>query len=328
MGWKARDIPDLSGKVAVVTGGNGGLGLETSRQLAAHGALVVIGARNLEKAEAARRDIEATVPGARLEIRKLDLGSLDSIARFAADVTKAHPRIDLLFNNAGLMAVPEGTTADGFETQFGTNHLGHFALTMRLLPALLSAPSPRVVSTTSTARFAAGEYDLSNPHMHGCYGPWDAYGMSKRANLQFALELDRRLRDRGLRALAADPGFSKTDLQAASLRANRGFLQRFWHTTVRFMGQAAGKGALCQLRAGTDPKATGGTLYAPRWITFGAPVVRGVAKRMRRPEQLAQLWELSERETGLTLDGALGGTRPGRRLAGRATWTAPKRKAK
>jgi NAD(P)-dependent dehydrogenase (short-subunit alcohol dehydrogenase family) len=306
MGWKASDIPDLTDKVAVVTGGNGGLGLETARALSAHGALVVIGARNLDKAEAARRDIEASVPGARLEIRKLDLGSLDSIAGFAAEVAKAHPRIDLLFNNAGLMAVPEGTTADGFETQFGTNHLGHFALTMRLLPALLAAPAPRVVATTSTARWAAGKYDLSNPHARGgAYGPWSAYGMSKRANLQFAFELDRRLRERGLRAFAADPGFSKTDLQSTSLRVNRGFMQRFWHATVRFMGQGADRGALCQLRAGTDPRAVGGTLYAPRWITFGAPVVRGVGKGLRRPEQLVQLWELSERETGLTLQAAL-----------------------
>ena len=305
MGWKASDIPDLAGKVAIVTGGNGGLGLETSRQLAAHGALVVIAARNLEKAEAARRDIETTVPGARLEIRPLDLSSLESIAQFAAEVRQAHPRLDLLFNNAGLMAVPEGKTADGFETQFGTNHLGHFALTMRLLPALLATPAPRVVSTTSTARWMAGKYDLTDPHMRAGYRPWDAYGMSKLANLQFALELDRRLKDRGLRVFAADPGFSKTDLQSTSLHANPGFMQRFWDVSVRIMGQGADKGALPQLRAGTDPRAAGGTLYAPRWITFGAPVVRGVGKRLRRPEQLAQLWELSERETGLTLEAAL-----------------------
>ncbi len=306
MGWKARDIPDQSGKVAVVTGGNGGLGLETSRQLAAHGAHVIIGARNLAKAEAARQVIESTVPGASLEIRQLDLGSLESIAAFARDVKAAHPKIDLLFNNAGVMAMPEGKTADGFETQFGTNHLGHFALTMRLLPALLAAGSPRVVSTTSTARFQAGKYDLANPHNHGCYDPWGAYGMSKRADLQFAFELNRRLKDRGLTAYAADPGFSKTDLQSASARANNGFRQRFWRVTVALMGQSAAMGALPQLRAGTDPAAVGGTLYAPRWITLGAPIVRGVGKRIDNPGQMAQLWELSERETGLSLDSAIG----------------------
>jgi NAD(P)-dependent dehydrogenase (short-subunit alcohol dehydrogenase family) len=243
MGWKASDIPDLTGKVAVVTGGNGGLGLETSRQLAAHGAQVVIGARNLEKAEAARASIVATVPDALLEIRQLDLGSLASVAAFASAVKSTNPKIDMLFNNAGVMAVKEGKTADGFETQFGTNLLGHFALTLQLLPALLATPAPRVVCTTSTARFMAGKYDLSNPHMHGCYDAWDAYGMSKRADLQFAFELNRRLKDRGLTAYAADPGFSKTDLQQASVRNNAGFMQRFWRVMTAIMGQSAAMGA-------------------------------------------------------------------------------------
>jgi NAD(P)-dependent dehydrogenase (short-subunit alcohol dehydrogenase family) len=305
MGWKASDIPDLSGKVAVVTGGNGGLGLETSRQLAAHGAHVVIGARNLDKAEAARKMIEAAVPAASLEIRALDLGSLASVAAFADAVKAAHPKLDLLFNNAGVMAVKEGTTADGFEIQFGTNVLGHFALTLRLLPALLASPAPRVVSTTSTARYQAGKYDLSNPHMHGCYDPWQAYGMSKRADLQFAFELNRRLADRSLAAFAADPGLSKTDLQQQSVRANRGFMQRFWLAVVRLTGQPASMGALPQLRAATDPAAVGGTLYAPRWFTFGAPVVRGVGKAINNPAQMAQLWELAERETGLSLAAVL-----------------------
>ena len=305
MSWKATDIPSQSGKVAVVTGGNGGLGLETVRQLTARGATVVIGARNLEKAAAARSQIESTVPGAAIGILQLDLGSLASIAAFTAAVKAAHPRVDLLFNNAGVMAVKEGTTADGFETQFGTNHLGHFALTMHLLPSLLAAPAARVVSTTSTARWRAGKYDLSNPHMRGCYDPWDAYGLSKRANVQFALELNRRLKDRGLTAYAADPGFSKTDLQVASVAANNGFMQRFWLHATNVMGQSAAMGALPQLRAGTDPAAVGGSLYAPRWITFGAPVVRGVGAGMRKPEQLVQLWEISERETGLSLEAAI-----------------------
>ena len=305
MGWKARDIPDQSGKVVVVTGGNGGLGLETSRQLAAHGALVIIGARNLDKAEVARKAIAASVPDALLEIRKLDLGSLTSIADFAAAVRTAYPKIDLLFNNAGLMAVPEGTTADGFEIQFGTNVLGHFALTMQLLPALLAAPAARVVSTTSVARFSAGKYDLSNPHMRGCYDPWAAYGMSKRADLQFAMELNRRLAGRTVTAYAADPGFAKTGLQAASARELNGRQQRFWLIAVRVAGQPAANGALCQLRAGTDPAAVGGTLYAPRWFFFGAPVVRKVGKRIDNPAQMVRLWDLCECETGLSLEASL-----------------------
>jgi NAD(P)-dependent dehydrogenase (short-subunit alcohol dehydrogenase family) len=305
MGWKASDIPDQSGKTVVVTGGNGGLGLATVRHLAAHGALVVIGARNLEKAEAARQVIAASVPDAYLEIRRLDLGSLSSIAAFARDVMAAYPRIDLLFNNAGVMAVPEGRTTDGFETQFGTNHLGHFALTMRLMPSLLAAPGARVVSTTSIARFTAGKYDLENPHMDGCYKPWVAYGMSKRANLQFALELNRRLAGRSVSAYAADPGFSRTDLQSTSAKAMNGWQQRFWAIAARVIAQPAANGALCQLRAGTDPAAVGGTLYAPRWFSFGAPVVRKVGSTINDPAQLVALWELSERETGLSLEAAL-----------------------
>jgi NAD(P)-dependent dehydrogenase (short-subunit alcohol dehydrogenase family) len=309
MGWKAKDIPDLSGRVAVVTGGNGGLGYETSLQLAVHGAHVVMGVRNLDKAAQAVERIREKTPNASLEVRALDLASLESIKRFSAEVRAAHPRIDFLFDNAGVMAVKEGTTADGFETQFGTNVLGHFALTLRLLPALLAAPTPRVMCTTSTARFLAGKYDLSNPFMHGCYDPWDAYGMSKRADLQFALELNRRMKERALplAAFGADPGFSKTDLQPASLRANAGLMQRFWTIAVALTGQSAASGALPQLRAATDPKAVGGTLYAPRFVTIGAPVVRGIGKGMRKPEQLVQLWELAERETGLTLEAALKG---------------------
>lgn len=306
MGWKATDIPDQSGRAAVVTGGNGGLGLATVRHLAAHGAHVIIGARNLAKAEAACKDVEATVPGASLEIRHLDLASLASIADFAAAVNAAHRKIDLLFNNAGIMAVPEGKTADGFETQFGTNHLGHFALTMRLMPALLAAPAGRVVSTSSIARFTAGRYDLTNPHMHGCYKPWAAYGMSKRANLQFAIELNRRLAGRTVTAYAADPGFSRTNLQATSAKAMNGWQQRFWVLASPLVAQRASNGALPQLRAGTDPAPVGGTLYAPRWFSFGAPVVRKVGRNIDRPDQMIQLWELSERETGLSLAASLG----------------------
>jgi NAD(P)-dependent dehydrogenase (short-subunit alcohol dehydrogenase family) len=309
MGWKASDIPDLSGRVAVVTGGNGGLGLATSRQLAAHGALVVIGARNLEKAEAARKLIDSEVPGASVQIRPLDLGSLASVEAFAGEVRAAYPAIHLLFNNAGLMAVPEGRTVDGFETQFGTNHLGHFALTLRLLPALLAAAArseARVVSTTSLTRYMAGKFDLADLQLSGAhYGPWTAYGISKRANLEFALELDRRLAGRGVRGFAADPGGAKTDLQKTSLRAMRSARHLFWDVSVRRFGQSARNGALPQLRAGTDPKAVGGSLYAPRWIFFGAPVVRGVRGRMADPAEQAALWELSERETGIALASVL-----------------------
>jgi NAD(P)-dependent dehydrogenase (short-subunit alcohol dehydrogenase family) len=307
MGWKSSDIPDLAGKVAVVTGGNGGLGLATSRQLAAHGATVVIGARNLAKAEVARKSIEAAVPGAVVDIRALDLGSLASVASFAQEVRSAHSAIHMLFNNAGVMAVPEGKTIDGFETQFGTNYLGHFALTMQLLPALVAAGDARVVTTSSIARMTAGKFDVANLQLCGdSYNPWTAYGISKRADLEFAIELDRRLVGRGIRSFASDPGLSKTDLQQTSARSMKSLQHRFWAILTPVIGQSAAMGALPQLRAGTDPAAVGGSLYAPRWISFGAPVIRKVDGKIADPAEQAAVFELGERETGLTLAAALG----------------------
>lgn len=305
MAWLATDIPDLAGKVAVVTGGNGGLGLETVKELARRGAHVVIGARNLDKATAAEGEIRSEIPSASLEIRKLDLSSLASVKEFAEGVLADHPVIDMLFNNAGVMATPEWQTEDGFEMQFGTNHLGHFALTRHLLPALDRAPAGRVVTTTSTARFSAGKYDLDNAHHRGEYDAWRAYGYSKLANLQFSLELDRRLQAAGssVRAFAADPGFSNTDLQAATARNHpedsRG---QFFEKWVARLGQSPARGALPQLRAGTDPAAEGGTLYRPRWITAGVPVVGGVSGRLRKPDDLHKLWAISEQDTGLEFD--------------------------
>ena len=302
MSWTVEDIPDQRGRVAVVTGGNSGLGLETVRQLVGRGATVVMAARDLDKAAQAEEDISSTWPEARVEVEQLDLASLQSVHHFAGRVVSRHPRLDLLFNNAGVMATPEGITTDGFETQFGTNHLGHFALTALLGPALLSTPGGRVVMTTSTGRYLARRYDLSNPHLRGRYQPWEAYGISKRANLQFALELDRRLQAAGspARALAADPGFSNTELQSTSARLSGGVTQRLAHAVVSRTGQSAAQGALTLLRAGTDPGAEGGTLYRPRWVWGGPPVVGGIGPRFRRPQELARLWEVSEQETGIT----------------------------
>jgi NAD(P)-dependent dehydrogenase (short-subunit alcohol dehydrogenase family) len=288
-----------------VTGGNGGLGLETARELARKGAHISIAARNMEKAVAAEAEIKNELPGASLEVRNLDLSSLDSIRAFAAGVLAAHPVIDQLYNNAGVMATPEWQTADGFEIQFGTNHLGHFYLTYLLLPALLKADAGRVVTTTSTARFTAGDYNLDNPHMRGEYDAWTAYGYSKLANVHFTIELNQRLQAAGARvtAYSADPGFSITDLQAASTRNTPGGKrQAFFDTWVRRIGQSAGRGALPQLRAGTDPAAEPGSLWRPRWIARGVPVQGGIGRRLRKPADLQKLWEVSERELGIDFD--------------------------
>lgn len=309
MAWTARDIPDQTDRVAVVTGANGGLGLETARELARKGAHVVIAARNQDRAETARYDLLTEIPNASLEVRRLDLASLESIHEFSADVLGDNVTIDLLVNNAGVMGTPRQLTADGFELQFGTNHLGHFALTALLMPALLRGSAARVVTVTSTGRHFRGPLDPDDLYLASSYDPWRAYGRSKMGNLQFAVELNRRLEVAGasVASLVAHPGFSNTDLQAQSVRASEGGAsQRFFHLAVVRFGMPAADGALPQLRAATDAAARGGELYAPRWVNFGPPGRRPMGGRSKKPGALRSLWDISERETGVGFDiGAL-----------------------
>jgi NAD(P)-dependent dehydrogenase (short-subunit alcohol dehydrogenase family) len=304
MAWTTRDIPDLSGRVAVVTGANGGLGLETARALAGAGARVVMAARSPEKTAAAEKSIRDSHPGARLETVPLDLASLASIGQCAGKIRASHERIDILVNNAGVMAIPRQETADGFEMQLGTNHLGHWALTAHLMPALLAAGSSRVVTVTSTARHMGRAVDPRNPHLQGNYGEWKAYGQSKLANFHFAIGLQRRLAaaQRSASSLCAHPGLSNTDLQARSVRETHGgFVQRFFHGLASSTGMSAAAGALPQLRAATDPSARGGELYAPRFGNNGPPVRRPILRRLGLRRAIDTLWEVSERETGIAL---------------------------
>jgi NAD(P)-dependent dehydrogenase (short-subunit alcohol dehydrogenase family) len=305
MAWTTSDIPDQSHRVAVVTGGNGGLGLEVARELARKGGHVVIAARDQAKGESARASIRGEVPGASLELVPLDLASLASVRQAAAAILDRHPRVDILVNNAGVMAVPERRTEDGFEMQLAVNHLGHFALTAQLLPALLQSGDAQVVSVTSTGRHAGRPVDPGNPHLGGRSDPWRAYGQSKLANLHFALELDRRFRAAGVpaRSIVVHPGFTNTDLQARSVReTGGGRSQRFFHDAVRRFGMTPAQGALPLLRAATDPGAVGGALYTPRWVNWGPPVRRPIFRRSRDPDAMTTLWEVSERETGIGLD--------------------------
>src|SRR5690349_14316469 len=259
MSWTTEDIPDQSGRVAVVTGANGGLGLETARALAAKGAHVVMAVRNQEKAAAAVEDIKSSVPDAKLELVSLDLGSQASIKEAAAQILASHDTIDLLINNAGIMGIPERKTADGFEMQFGTNHLGHFALTALLMPALLRAgEGARIVTVTSTAHHMGRAVKPDNPHLEGKYGPWKAYGQSKLANFHFGLGLQKKLEDAGapVASLIAHPGLSNTDLQTVSVEeTDGGFSQKFFHGLAGSTGMTPAQGALPQLRAATDPEA-------------------------------------------------------------------------
>ncbi len=304
MTWTTTDIPDLTGKVAVVTGANGGLGLETAKALAGAGAHVVMAARNQDKAEAAKQEILSDHPDASLEIVELDLGSFESAKAAAAKIAANHDRVDILVNNAGLMAMPERRTVDGYEMQFGVNHLGHWIFTAGLLTPLLAADAARVVTVTSTARHMGRAVDPDNVNLEGEYSAWGAYGRAKLANTHFALGLQREFERRGLAAqsLAAHPGLSNTNLQTHTVaEGGGGWMGTASEWMAAKTGMSADDGARSQLRAATDPDAKGGEMYGPLWGSNGPPV----RKPLVRPGTdggIEKLWLVSERETGVTLD--------------------------
>ena len=302
MAWSANDIPDQSGKVAVITGANSGLGFEASRELARKGATVVMAVRNMDKGEAAAVRIKADVPDAELQLRKMDLGSLDSVKAFAARMNDEHDHIDILLNNAGIMATPAGQTKDGFETQVGTNHFGHFVLTEELMPLLEAAPAARVVTLTSGARVQGQTLTEDRARLTDDYDPWRAYGDSKLANYQFAIELARRLEAAGssVTSFAAHPGLSHTNLQVATVdNAGTGISGRFWKVTARYVGMSPLRGTLPALRAATDPNAQNGEFYGPRWSARGPAVKLGADERRSAEKDTARMWSVTEAETGI-----------------------------
>lgn len=304
MVFGVADIPDLTGRIAVVTGGNGGLGLQTARVLAGKGAQVVLAARDPKKTARAIEVILRDTPDAQVTAVPLDLGSLASVAEAAASVLEQVPRVDILVNNAGVMGTPQGRTVDGFETQLGVDHLGHWALTAHLLPGLLAAPAARVVTVTSFARLMGRPIDPTDPHLQRRYDPWLAYGQAKLANYHFGLGLQAAFERAGLTAssLIAHPGMSHTDLQPATVRlGGAGRQARFWAWYARRFGMRPAHGALPQLRAATDPRARGGEFYGPRFTTFG-PAVRLPVLRRHNSEAVRTLWQVSERLTGLAIN--------------------------
>jgi NAD(P)-dependent dehydrogenase (short-subunit alcohol dehydrogenase family) len=301
--WTAQDIPDLTGRVTVVTGANGGLGLASAKALAAKGAHVVMAARNQAKAAAARDEILAAHPDASLEIVELDLASQAAVADAARAIVDGHDRIDVLMNNAGLMAMPQGTTVDGFETQWGVNVLGHWTLTSLLLPTIVATPGARVVWLASVAQHQATKL-RDDPQMRDHYNAWRVYSQTKLANRLMAMGLQDRLEQAGVDAtsLVAHPGGTNSDLQHTTADAGGGGIQgRLYDKLVPIVGMSTEAGALSQLRAATDPAADPHKQYCPLFSFTGPPV----AKPMIRPGtagDIDQLWAMNARDTGHTLE--------------------------
>ena len=296
-GWDVQDIPDQSGRTAVVTGANSGLGLVTARELARAGASVVMACRNLDKGHAAVDEVRAAMPNAQVQLDELDLASLASVRGFAERFRATHDGLDLLINNAGVMAAPRRRTADGFELHFGTNHLGHFALTTALLDAMEGREDARVVTLSSNAhKFGRIAFDNLNGDRH--YFRWRAYGQSKLSNLLFALELDRRLRAEGssVKSLAAHPGYAATNLQSAAPPLLDRLVMKVGNSVV---AQSDEMGALPILYAATEPGLQGGTYVGPDGPGEhrGHPKVVQPNRAARDPETARRLWEVSVRMT-------------------------------
>src|SRR4051812_2148035 len=307
--WSTADIPSQQGRVAVVTGTNSGLGFVTARELAGAGATVVMTSRDPVRGADAEQRLRAAVPGADVHLESLDLASLASIRAFAGRATATYGGVDVLVNNAGVMAIPRATTADGFEMQLGTNHLGHFTLTGLLLPALLQRPGSRVV-TVSSAAHKVGAINFDDLQGHKSYFSWRAYAQSKLANLLFAYELQRRLAASGTTTIstAAHPGYASTNLQAVGPKQSgnkvMGMLMNLGNLAF---GQSADDGALPQLYAGTAADVEGGCFYGPSRLmeSRGAPKRVDSTSRSKDPVLAARLWSVSEDLTDVRFD-ALG----------------------
>ncbi len=304
--WTTDDIPDLDGRVIVVTGANSGLGLATTRALVDHGAHVVMGCRSMDKAKRAAESIASEGGRGRAEPWSLDLASLASIQEFAERFESEHDALHALCNNAGVMALPYTKTADGFEIQLGTNHLGHYALTGRLLPLLLATDDSRVV-TVSSLMHRVGRMRWDDLQSERNYRKWAAYGQSKLANLLFTFELQRRLEAVKARtsSLASHPGYASTNLQAAGARQmGSTWRERLMNAGNRVMAQSAQMGALPSLYALTSDDARGGDYIGPDgpMQMWGHPTTVVATAMARDSELAARLWGVSQSLTGVSFD--------------------------
>jgi NAD(P)-dependent dehydrogenase (short-subunit alcohol dehydrogenase family) len=291
--WGAEQLPDQTGRVAIVTGSNSGIGFETARILAEKGAMVVMACRNLDKANPKAAQIRSAHPGVNVEVMRLDLSDLDSVREFAEAFRAKHSRLDLLINNAGIMVPPYGKTVQGFETQFGVNHLGHFALTGHLVDMIVATPGSRIVTVSSVAHYM-GRIDFSDLNWENGYKAQAAYGQSKLANLLFTYELQRRLAAAGkdTLAVAAHPGWTETNLQAHAPTVR---------LMNRFFAQEPLMGALPTLYAATESDVKGAEYYGPSgFLEMNGPPKRVKSNRRSHDQRVAErLWNVSEDLTGV-----------------------------
>ena len=298
--WTAAQIADQSGRIFIVTGANSGLGYETARQLAAHGGRVVLATRSAAKGAEAVARLKAARPGAAVEARVLDLTDLDSVRAFAAAIISDGIGVDVLVNNAGVMYPPRRLTRQGFESQFATNHLGHFALSGLLFETIRRGRDARVV-TVSSGEHKGGSIHFDDLTGERSYSPRGFYQQSKFANVLFALELDRRVRAAGIavRSLLAHPGYASTNLQSSG---PTGPLKQLLRVGNRVLAQSAERGALSELYAAVDPAAEGGRFYGPNGIgeMRGFPTEVQPIASATDEETARRLWEVSEKLTGVT----------------------------
>jgi NAD(P)-dependent dehydrogenase (short-subunit alcohol dehydrogenase family) len=304
--WTAEDIPDLAGKVVLITGANSGLGLESAKMIAGKGAHVVMACRNPSKAESAAQAIRELHPKASLELVALDLASLASVRELASSFARKHQRLDVLLNNAGIMAIPYTKTVDGFEAQFGTNHLGHFALTGLLYELLSNTPNARVVSVASQAH-KMGKMRFDDLTWEHGYQKWAAYGMSKLANLLFAYELASRVArsGKGPLSVAAHPGYAATNLQYAGAdMQGRKLASRVLRWANPLFGQSPEMGALPQVYAATAADVSPGEYIGPDGMMRGYPARARSSRRSHDGSDQARLWQESEKLTGVAFAAA------------------------
>lgn len=304
--WTAENIPDLEGKTAVVTGANSGIGYEGAKLLAANNARVVMACRSIKRGKNAKEDIEADIKDTDLEVKKLDLASLESVKQFAEEFKANNDKLDILCNNAGVMAIPREETEDGFEKQFGINHLGHFALTAHLLPVLKESNKPRVVNQSS-GMHERGDLNFDDLMHEESYSPMQVYGDSKLANILFTYELDRKIKDKGLKikSIACHPGYAATNLQTRGPEKEGSTARKYMMKAMnKLLAQSAEQGALPMIYAATSEKAKSGDYIGPKGFKKmrGLPEKQESSDRSYNEERAEKLWKVSEDLTNIKFE--------------------------